>query len=205
MQNANLSFPTTIEKIDRCRILKEKELIHLEQIENRRSVRKYQNTKIENEKLTAILESARLAPSGSNTQPWTFIIVTSDETKRQLAAADHQQAWMNTAPVFIVCVTDIRCRMPNASLSLDENSPEFELKQCIRDTSIAISHLLLEAQQQGLGTCWTGWFEQKDVRPVLGIPKDKYVCGIITLGYADEAPSPRPRKALREIVRYEKW
>lgn len=125
----------------------------MEQIENRRSIRKYQNTKIENEKLTAILESARLAPSGSNTQPWTFIIVTSDETKRQLAAADHQQAWMNTAPVFIVCVTDIRCRMPNASLSLDENSPEFELKQCIRDTSIAISHLLLEAQQQGLGTC----------------------------------------------------
>ena len=61
----------------------------LEQIENRRSIRKYLNKKIEKEKVVQVLESARLAPSGSNTQPWTFIIVESEETKEKLSIADH--------------------------------------------------------------------------------------------------------------------
>ncbi|MPN18762.1 hypothetical protein SDC9_166125 [bioreactor metagenome] len=88
---------------------------------------------------------------------------------------------------------------------LDENSPLPELKLIIRDTAIAIEHVLLEAENLGLSSCWTAWFEQKDVRPILNIPPDKYVCGILTLGYADEAPKPRPRKPLESIVRYEKW
>ncbi|MGN6713470.1 nitroreductase family protein [Anaerocolumna jejuensis] len=122
----------------------------LKQIENRRSIRKYLNKKVEKEKLVPILESARLAPSGSNTQPWTFIIIESEDTKEKLSIADHYQKWM-------------------------------------------------------LAACWTAWFEQDAVRPILSIPEDKYVCGIITLGYGDEAPEQRPRRAMEEIVRYEKW
>lgn len=178
----------------------------MEQIENRRSIRKYQNKKVEEEKITQILESARLAPSGSNTQPWIFIVVKSEETKKKLAIADHNQMWMMEAPVFIVCIADISCRIPDSrNMIMDENSPEFELKQCIRDTSIAIEHMLLEAEDQGIAACWTGWFEQKDVRPILHIPHDKYVCGIVTLGYGNESPLPRPRKSLDTIVKYEKW
>lgn len=178
----------------------------LEQIENRRSIRKYLNKKIEKEQVVQVLESARLAPSGSNTQPWTFIIVESEETKEKLSIADHNQKWMMTAPVFIVCVADIRCRISEGiSVRLDEYSPEPELKQIIRDTAIAIEHILLEAEHLGLATCWTAWFEQDAVRPILNIPEDKYVCGIITLGYGDEAPNQRPRNKMDEIVRYEKW
>lgn len=178
----------------------------MEQIENRRSIRKYQNRKVENEKIVKILESARIAPSGSNTQPWTFIIVESKDTKEKLAIADHNQRWMVEAPIFIVCVADIRCRISgDTQIRLDENSSEPELKQIIRDTAIAMEHILLEAEHLGLATCWTAWFEQEAVRPILNIPADKYVCGIITLGYGDETPRQRPRKAIEEIVRYEVW
>ena len=178
----------------------------MKEISNRRSVRKYRDIKVEKEKLNQILESARLAPSGSNTQPWKFIIVESEETKEKLAEVDHNQQWMKTAPLFIVCVADIRCSFSDdREVKLDENSSEPELKQIIRDTAIAIEHILLEAEYLGLSTCWTAWFQQKDVRPILNIPVDKYVTGIITLGYGDESPSQRPRKALNDMVRYEKW
>lgn len=178
----------------------------LSQIEERRSVRRYLDKDVEEEKLTQVLESARLAPSGSNTQPWTFVVVKSEETRRKLSNADHRQAWMMSAPVFVVCVADVRCRLAeDVNIRLDEHSPEPELKQIIRDTTIAIEHLVLAAEQVGLSTCWTAWFEQEDVRPILGIPADKYVCGIVTLGYANEAPKPRPRKALEDIVRSESW
>lgn len=175
-------------------------------METRRSIRKYQNRKVEKEKIVQILESARLAPSGSNTQPWTFIIVESEDTREKLSIADHHQKWMMTAPVFIVCVADIRCRISSdIQVRLDESSPEPELKQIIRDTAIAMEHILLEAENLGLATCWTAWFEQDAVRPILNIPDDKYVCGIITVGYGDEAPKHRSRKTIEEIVRYEKW
>ena len=105
-----------------------------------------------------------------------------------------------------MCVADIRSRIPaGTKVRLDENSSLSELKQIIRDTAIAMEHLLLEAEHLGLAACWTAWYQQDDVRPILGIPEDKYVCGIITLGYGDETPKQRPRKEMDEIVRYEKW
>lgn len=178
----------------------------MKEIENRRSTRKYTNKKVEKEKLIQLLESARLAPSGSNTQPWVFIVVESEDTKEKLAVADHNQLWMMTAPLYIVCVADIRSRIPaEIQVSLNENSQEPELKQIIRDTAIAIGHLLLEAEHLGLATCWTAWFNQDDIRPILNIPEDQYVCGIVTVGYGDETPNQRPRKRLEDIVKYEKW
>jgi nitroreductase len=178
----------------------------IKQIESRRSVRKYLPKEVEEEKLLNILESARLAPSGHNTQPWDFIIVRSQETKEKLAAADNDQKWMLSAPVFLICVADIRCKLDNTDgIRLDEYSPEPELKLIIRDTAIAITHILLEAENQGLASCWTGWYKQRDVRAILNIPDDKYVCGIVTLGYGAHSPKPRPRKSMEEMIRYEKW
>lgn len=178
----------------------------MEQIENRRSIRKYQCREVEEQSILQVLESARLAPSGSNTQPWNFIIIRSEEAKAKIVAAEHNQMWMMTAPVFIVCVADILCRIDKGTdLRLDENSPEPELKLIIRDMAISIEHILLEAQHLGLGACWTAWFKQEDIRPILNIPEDKYVCGVVTLGYGDESPKQRPRRDLKEIVRYEKW
>lgn len=176
------------------------------EIENRRSIRKYMDKPVEEEKLMKVLESGRLAPSGSNTQPWNFIIVKSDLTRKKLSEASHNQKWMLSAPVFIVCAADIRSRIPEKqNIFIDEQSPEEEVKQIIRDTSISAGYMLLEAESLGLGSCWVAWFKQKDIRPVLNIPSEKYVTGIITLGYPDEVPKSRPRKKLEEIIHYENW
>ncbi|HWP51009.1 MAG TPA: nitroreductase family protein [Clostridia bacterium] len=178
----------------------------MEEIKMRRSIRKYLAKPVENEHILQLLESARLAPSGSNNQPWQFIVVQSEESRRRLTEVAHNQIWMLTAPVFIVCVADIRCRIAGEiSLFLTEESPQEELKQIIRDTAISTENLLLEAHHLGLGACWVAWFKQADIRPVLNIPSDKYVCGIITVGYPAETPELHPRKPLESMVRYEKW
>jgi nitroreductase len=178
----------------------------IKSIADRRSIRKYIDKPVEEEKINQILESARLAPSGSNTQPWHYIVVRSDEKRQELSNTSHNQKWMMTAPVFIVCVGDMRSRIEeNVKLSVDENSSEPELKQIIRDTSIAVEHMVLEAKSLDLGTCWVAWFNQEEIRPVLNIPSDKYVLSIITVGYPDETPAPRPRKKLEDIVHYEIW
>jgi len=178
----------------------------IKEFKTRRSIRKYMNKPVEDEKIKELIESARLAPSGNNTQPWNFIIVKSDSGRQKLTVASNNQDWMLSAPVFIVAVADIRCRVDNnTSVWLDENSPQKELKQIIRDTAISIEHILLEADSVGLGTCWVGDFTQEKIRPLLNIPDDKYVVGIVTVGYADEAPNPRPRKKLEDIIHYENW
>ncbi|WP_343339200.1 FMN reductase [NAD(P)H] [Terrisporobacter petrolearius] len=178
----------------------------LDEIIDRRSIRKYLNKNVEDEKIISLIESGRLAPSGSNTQPWHFIVVKSDVTRQKLAEVSHKQKWMMSAPVFIVCVADIRSRIKeDIDLSLNENSPQQELKQIIRDTSIAVEHLVLCAQKLGLSTCWVAWFTQEEIRPILNIPSDKYVVSVITVGYSDESPKPRPRKSFEDIIHYENW
>jgi nitroreductase len=113
---------------------------------------------------------------------------------------------MMGAPVFIACIADIRARLEGGGdLYLDENSPDWELKRVIRDTAVAIGYLMLEATHQGLGTCWIGMFSQKEIRPILDIPEDKFVLGIVTLGYADESPPARARKDLSQMVHKERW
>lgn len=178
----------------------------IKEIKMRRSIRKYIDKPIEDEKIIRLIESARLAPSGDNTQPWHFIVVKSQLSRQRLAEASHKQKWMLSSPVFIVCVADIRCRIKeDINISLNEDSPQIELKQIIRDTSISIEHMLLEASNLELGTCWVAWFTQEKIRPILNIPNDKYVVGIITLGYPDETPKARPRKEIKEIIHYENW
>lgn len=178
----------------------------IEQIKIRRSIRRYLDKPVEDDKIIQLLESARLAPSGDNTQPWHFIVVKSELIRHKLIEVSNNQKWMLTAPVLVVCVGDIRSRIiDNVEISLNENSPQQELKLIIRDTSIAIEHIVLEANNLGLGTCWVAWFTQEEIRPILNIPADKYVVCILTLGYANELPKARPRKKLEEIIHYESW
>jgi len=178
----------------------------IESIQHRRSIRKFTTDPINPEKLQSVLEAARLAPSGNNKQPWMFIVVQSEKQRHAVMEACHQQTWMMTAPAFIVAVADMAARVETEpGLYLDENSPHWELKRAIRDTAIAIQNILLEADGQGLRTCWVGFFVQAEIRPVLGIPDDKFVVAVIPIGYPAEHPAARPRKPLTDIVRYEKW
>ena len=178
----------------------------IKEIEMRRSIRKYSDKLVGNEKITELLESARLAPSGNNTQPWHYIVIKSDEMRQKVMEASHNQKWMITAPVFIVCVADVRCRIKeDIELYLDDSSPQDEVKRIIRDTSISAGYMLLQANNLGLGACWVAEFTQEEIRPVLNIPSDKYVVGVITVGYPNETPNARPRKKLKDIAHYECW
>jgi len=178
----------------------------MKEIKLRRSIRKYVDKPVDDEKILRLLENARLAPSGSNTQPWHFIIIRDEEIKKRIARVSHNQKWMLSAPVFIACVADIRSRIkPGIEIILDEESLQNELKQIIRDTAIAVEHIVLEAINEGLGTCWVAWFIQNEIRPILGLSNDKYVLSIITIGFPGEEPKPTKRKKLKEIVHYEKW
>ena len=176
------------------------------EIVERRSVRKYTPEPVTDAAIGQIIEAARLAPSGHNTQPWNFIVVKSEAQRRAIAEVARRQEWMVAAPVHIVCVGDVGCRLDDyAGPPLDETSDLFELKQVIRDMAIAVEHLVLEAQSLGLGTCWVAWFRQEEMRKVVGTPDDTYIVAVITVGHPAESPGPRPRRSLAEIMREERW
>lgn len=177
----------------------------LEIIQHRRSIRKYQDKDIDDSLIYELLESARLAPSGSNTQPWHFIVIKDTYTKEKIALSANNQKWMLSAPVFLACIADISTRISNLQEELDENSPHEELKQVIRDTSIAIEHIVLQAAHLGLGTCWVSWFRQKDIKPILQVPQDKYVVTVLTIGHPDEIPRNNKRKPTVDFVHFNKW
>lgn len=178
----------------------------MREIEERRSIRHYKDKEVEPELVDKLLESARLAPSGSNTQPWNFIVVRNRETIEKLAFVTHKQKWLSKVPLLLVCVADSKRRFQDGAFRpVDDYSVLPELKMMIRDSAIAMEHISLEAVHLGLGTCWACWFEQKDIRPVLNVPEDHYVVGLIAVGYPDEEPEARPRKSMEEMVRFEMW
>ncbi|MGB9856517.1 MAG: nitroreductase family protein [Dictyoglomaceae bacterium] len=163
-----------------------------EAIKKRRSIRNYLDKDVEEEKLLKILEAARLAPSARNRQEWRFIVVKDKVLREKLVKeASPHQLFMLTAPVIIVAYTldknyIMRCGVPAHYI----------------DLSIALTHIHLQAVEEGLGTCWIGSFYQDKVKKVLGLPEEAEVVQLMTLGYPAEDPEPRPRLSLEEIVKF---
>lgn len=163
-------------------------------IRERRSVRAYKDQPVPEDALARILEAARLAPSARNRQQWKFVVVRDPEKRRKLAEAAGSQEFVAEAPVLIVAVALDPERVMTCGL------PTYTV-----DLSIALTHIILAAWDEGLGTCWTGSFRPEGVKRVLGIP-DKYkVVTVMPLGYAADSPQPKERKPLEEIVCYEEF
>jgi len=166
----------------------------VELVRSRYSVRSYLSRPVEQDKLDRILEAVRLAPSGSNRQPWRFVVVRDEEVRRQLVAACSNQQFIAQAPVVVAGVglmpdRVMRCDIPGDPV----------------DVSIAMEHLALAAAAEGLGTCWIGAFYQGQVRKVLGIPDSAKVVAVMTLGYPADSPRSKNRKPVSEIVCYDQW
>jgi nitroreductase len=174
-------------------------------IKTRNSVREYSQRPVEEEKITYILEVARLAPSTSNRQCWRFIIIKQKDTIEQIAKTSVINRWLKTAPVMIVCCAD-----PTESVRV--NSLEYYPV----DAAIAIEHLILAATDVGLGTCWIAGFQEEKVKTLLEIPKRIRIIALTPLGYPVERKGiveqitktllkANKRKTLDEITHYEHW
>jgi nitroreductase len=168
----------------------------LDVIQKRRSVRKYKKDPIPEKTLRRVLEAARLAPSGKNIQPWKFIIVKDKVLKEKLAQASAGQFFMAEAPVIIV-----GCGFPdNCYAHMGRYMKSWSV-----DVTIALEHLILQAQEEGLGTCWIGSFEEDEVKAILNIPENVKVLALTPLGYPDEIPRFRGRKSLDEIISNDRY
>ncbi len=160
----------------------------------RRSVRAYQQIEIPEDVFFRILESARLAPSASNLQPWKFIIIKDEEHKKEVARICKERMWIAGASVIIAGVA---------------TNPDYRMgsgqSACQIDISTAFAQMTLTAVSEGLGTCWIGSFYMEEAKKYLGIP-DKYpLVGFLTIGYPAETPGPKERKKLEEITCRERW
>jgi len=173
-------------------------------ITERRSIRRYLSRPVEDEKLDLILDSARLAPSGQNSQPCEFIVIDDPAQKRAVYEVAGKYDYFLDVPLLIALIGDLKSRVKNPAADLDFMDPGYpnERHRIIRDLAIAGDHLVLQAQALGLGTCWVGNFVQDELRAVLRVPASYYVLAVIAVGYPNEKPVPRPRKPLAAVLHH---
>jgi len=172
----------------------------LKAIKKRRSVRGYLNKAIPEQVLNRVLEAARLAPTAANKQPFKLILVTDKLTKAKLVEASKRQTFIAEAPMIIV-----GCAFPEESyqkIGGTRTSEEI-------DISIVFDHLMLQAAEEGLGTCWIGAFSEDQVKAILNISSNVKVVGLTPLGYPSgkefKSGKHLERKPLSKIVLYEKY
>ncbi len=163
-------------------------------ISQRCSIRAYKTTDVEEAKLKKILEAGRLSPSASNRQDWKFIVVKNKQTRKKLESAAFGQSFIGDAPVVIVaCGTE-----PRTMLACGQPAHTV-------DVSIAFAYMILQAHELGLGTCWIGAFSEEEAKKILKIPEHIRIVGMTPLGYPDQPPTQKSRKALDQIVCYERY
>ena len=168
----------------------------LEAIRLRRSVRRYKTDPVPADILARVLEAARLAPSAKNLQPWKFIVVRDAGRRLELAKAAFNQNYLAAAPVVIAA-----CGFPGKAYPRQGGY----MNSWPIDVSVAFEHMILQAADEGLGTCWIGAFDESAAKAVLGVPEDVRVMAMTPLGWPAGSPPSRGRKALTEVVAYEKY
>lgn len=161
-----------------------------EVIRNRRSIRKYQDKPVEEDKLQRILEAARLAPSAANRQPWRFVVIRTEKVKKEFEKA-YNREWFWQAPL-VICA----CGLKNEAWRRSDGKSYLDV-----DVAIAMDHLILAATAEGLGTCWIGAFNPSEVRRILNLSDDLEPIALTPLGYPAVSPQPTYRKSLEEIVK----
>lgn len=166
----------------------------LDLVKKRYSVRGYESDEVEEEKLKAVLETARLAPTAANKQPFQLIVIKTrgrEEELNRIYPAD----WFVEAPI-IICA----CTLPDEGWVRKDGKNYSEV-----DTTIAMDHLILEATSLGLGTCWIAAFDLEAAREVLNVPDNVLPLLFTPLGYPAAEPRVTGRKNMEELVKYERW
>jgi nitroreductase len=178
----------------------------LEILVQRQSVRGYSDKAVEPEKLARCLEAARMAPSACNAQPWKFVVVDDPQLKDQVAGYTTSgplvpmNHFTRQAPLLVVIVRE----SPN--LTSKVGAMLKDKPYTLMDIGIVALQFCLQATAEGLGSCILGWFNEKKVKELLHIPKNKRAALIITLGYPSlQNLRPKIRKKTDDICCYNRY
>ena len=166
-----------------------------ELIAARYSVRAYRPDPVEDKKLQAVLEAARLAPTAANRQPFQLVVMHTTGREEEIGKI-YRRPWFVQAPLVIgVCAI--------SSLAWVRESDRFNAR--LIDAAIVADYLILAAADLGLGTCWVAAFDVEAARDVMKLPDEAEPVIFTPLGYPADQPGPKTRKPLNELVRYEHW
>ncbi|MCX5996403.1 MAG: nitroreductase family protein [Chloroflexi bacterium] len=201
-----------------------------EAINQRRSIRSFRSDPVSDDAIYAILEAARLAPSGSNRQPWRFIVVTDKDEKKRLRKICFDQAFIEEAPVVFVCCVDLAAYAKAAREKRSQefidygvietlsgyladpavrelflNAPDTDLNvhfpSAMANTYIAAEHMVLTATALGLGSCWVGAIgSAEEMNALFHLPPNTLAVAVLPVGHPVKIPPPRPRISLDSIL-----
>ncbi|MFC1984462.1 nitroreductase family protein [Chloroflexota bacterium] len=162
----------------------------VERVLTRRSIRKFKNESITDIVLENILEAGRLSPTATNNQPWHFVIARGQKAKEAFSFGGFNRFTKDAA--FIV-------------LGLYKPSEVIIEKLSLMDVTIALQSMVVTAWIQGVGSCWMGAFDENRFKDTLNLPTDSSIVGAVAFGIPDENPVQPAKKALNEIVHFDKW
>lgn len=180
-----------------------------EAVTTRRSIRKYLDKPVEEEKLQAVVEAVRQAPSWANMQCWRMVVVKDPGMKQRISDLSYVESFfapkgykanpskkaLAEAPAVIALCAD-----PADSGTL------WGQQYYLVDCGIASQNLMLAARAQGLGTVFVGIYDEEKLKALLNIPEAVRVVGLFPLGYpAEEKKDGPPRKPVSEICYLERW
>lgn len=163
---------------------------------NRKSVRSFSDKVVDKEIVISLLESARLAPSAVNYQPWRFFVCTSDDIKQKIVES-YPRKWFSSAPLYIVA-----CNNNSESWKRPiDNKDHGNI-----DVTIAITHLILKATELGLGTCWVCNFDKHILEKALNLDKALEPVAIIPIGYPSEILNETNKvKDRKSVDQFTEW
>lgn len=194
-------------------------------ISARRSIRKFKPDPVPEEYINELLEAARLAPSGTNLQPWRFVVVTGQEMREKVGTCTPLK-FVGQAPLILVCCINTRAMKTTgrrvaelnevgafAGTDLESLSCE-EYKKFRRsmeseaavpaylglNLAIAVEHIVLRATDLGLGSCWVMMFDREETKEALALPEEINPLVLLPVGYPAQDPGPRPRLPVEDIV-----
>jgi nitroreductase len=166
----------------------------LKAILGRRSVRRYTDQEVEREKLKELVKAATWAPTAGKMQSWRFFVLKDPSLKELVRRACRNQMFVEDASHLVVACFD----RDVAYRAYGMRGVEL---YAVQETAAAVQNLMLRAEELGLGTCWVGAFDAKDIQKALELPDRIKPVTVVTVGYPDESPQSE-RKDLKEVAKF---
>lgn len=168
-------------------------------IESRTSIKKFKNTKVGEDKINRIINSALMSPSWKNATSYKIIMIKDELLKKQISEtivnkSDDAEEAVRDAPICSIIIGN-----PNQSGEVDGK------EMYLMDGAIAMEHLILAATAEKLGTCWVAALNEDKIKSILNIPDEFKVIGLTPIGEIEEHKAHYERKDIRDIVFQDKF